>query len=113
MLIQGTASRAFGVPIPWTELAARIPILYVVMSIPSLGNFGTREIAWAQLFAEHGTRAELTAFALWTNAIFLVMHVVIGALFLNRAITLVRQMRAARRQGETVPRPFLHDAIDP
>ena len=46
--------------------------------------------------------------------VFLVMHVVIGALFFNRAIALVRQMRISRKQGEPVPRqPFLHDAIDP
>lgn len=114
VLIQGLASRAFGVPIPFTALAAGIPVLYVVMSIPSLGNFGTREIAWAELFAEYGTKAELTAFALWTNAIFLVMHVVIGAVFFNKAVALVRQMRAARKQGEPVPRqPFLRDASDP
>lgn len=114
VVIQGAASWAFGVPIPMLALAVGIPLLYVVMSIPSLGNFGTREIAWAELFADYGTQAELTAFALWTNVVFLVMHVVIGAVFFNRAIALVRQMRVSRKQGEPVPRqPFLHDAIDP
>jgi hypothetical protein len=111
--IQGAASRAFGVPIPWIDLTARLPILYIVMSIPSLGNFGTREIAWAQSFADHGSREALTAFALWTNVIFLAMHVLIGAMFLSRAVALLRDLRAARREGEAVPKPLLHDAIDP
>ena len=114
VIIQGAASRAFGVDIPWLSLAARLPILYLVMSIPSLGNFGTREIAWAESFADYGARETLIAFALWTNVVFLVMHVLIGAAFLSRAITLVRDMRRAQREGGVVPEtPFLHDAIDP
>jgi hypothetical protein len=113
LLIQGSAARAFGVPIDWLALAARIPILYVVMSIPSLGNFGTREIAWAQCFAEFGTRAELISFALWTNLVFLIMHVAIGALFFGRATQLLGELREARKRGQRVPEPLLHDAIDP
>lgn len=113
VLIQGTASRAFGVPIPWTSLAARLPILYLALSLPSLGNFGTREIAWAACFAPYGERETLIAFALWTNGIFLLMHVVIGAVFLARALEMVREMRSARAQGREIRPPLLHDAIDP
>jgi hypothetical protein len=113
ILIQGLASRAFGVEISWIALAARIPILYFAISIPSLANFGTREIAWANLFSEFGTREELTAFALWTNVIFLVMHVAIGAMFVPRAISLVRDLRKARRAGELVRAPLIRDPIDP
>jgi len=113
VFVQGAASRAFGVEIDWLALMARIPILYVALMIPSLGNFGTREIAWANLFADYGSREALYAFALWTNTVFLAMHVIIGALFFSRAVRLVREMRAARRMHETLPRPILHDAIDP
>jgi hypothetical protein len=114
VLIQGLASRAFGVAIQWQALAARLPILYLVMSIPSLGNFGTREIAWAESFADYGSRETLIAFALWTNVIFLVMHLAIGMIFFGRAMSLVRDMRKARREGDVVPQtPFLHDVIDP
>lgn len=114
VLIQGLASRAFGVSIPWLDLTARLPILYIVMSIPSLGNFGTREIAWAESFADYGTREALIAFALWTNVVFLVMHAAIGVVFLSRALGLVRDMRKARAQGDALPQePFLHDSIDP
>jgi hypothetical protein len=110
--IQGLASRSFGVPIPWLALTARLPILYVAISIPSLGNFGTREIAWANLFEGYGEDAALYAFALWTNVIFLVMHALIGALFFSRAITLVRGLRQARQEGEEIRRPLLRDAAD-
>ena len=42
-------------------------------------------------------QAWLIAFALSTNAIFAVMHVLIGALFFGRALALVRGLRSARR----------------
>jgi hypothetical protein len=113
VFVQGAASRAFGVEIGWLALMARIPILYIALMIPSLGNFGTREIAWANLFADYGSREALYAFALWTNTVFLAMHVIIGTLFFSRAIRLVREMRAAQRMQEDLPRPILHDAVDP
>jgi hypothetical protein len=112
VVIQGYASRAFGVPIPWVELIARIPLLYVAISLPSFGNFGVREIAWSSLFAAHGSREALIAFALWTNAIFAVMHALVGSLFVGRAITLWRQLREARAAGTMVPSPIFRDAID-
>jgi hypothetical protein len=113
VVIQGFASRAFGVPIPWLDLAVGIPVLYFSISIPSLGNFGTREIAWANLFADFGSRESLIAFALWTNVVFLVMHLLIGTVFASRAMTLLREMRRARREGASIPEPMLRDAIDP
>jgi hypothetical protein len=113
VLIQGAASRAFGVVIPWTDLAARIPLLYFALSIPSFGNFGTREIMWAASFADFAPRETLIAFALWTNAIFMAMHAAIGMLFFGRALELLRQVRAAQKSGKPLPEPLLHDAIDP
>jgi len=111
--IQGLAARSFGLEIEWIALVARIPVMYFAMLIPSLGNFGTREIAFATLFDDYGTRESLYAFALWTNTIFLAMHVIIGGLFLNRAIALVREVRKQSQFGNPVPRPILRDAIDP
>ncbi len=112
VLIQGLASRAFGIPIPWIDLVGRIPLLYVAISLPSFGNFGVREIAWSSLFVDYGSREGLIAFALWTNAIFAVMHALVGSLFVGRAITLWRQLREARKQGTAMPSPILRDAID-
>lgn len=111
--IQGLASRAFGVDIPWIDLAARIPVLYLALSIPSVGNFGVREFAWAGLFAEFGARDALFAFAFATNSIFLLLNVLIGVCFLGRAFELVAEIRSTRERGEPVPEPILHDATDP
>ena len=72
-MIQGLASRAFGVDIAWTALAARIPLLYLALVTPSLGNFGTREIAWAGLFSEFGSRDALIAYAFAVNSVFLIL----------------------------------------
>jgi hypothetical protein len=111
--IQGLAARSFGLEISWVALMARIPMMYVAMLIPSLGNFGTREIAFANLFEEFGSEKTLYAFAFCTNTIFLGMHAIIGVLFVGRAFALLREVRAVRKSGQPVPRPILRDAIDP
>jgi len=113
VLIQGLASRAFGVPIAWAALAARIPIFYVLISAPSFGNFGTRELAWATLFADQAPRDTLIAYGLATNTVFLILHVVIGVAFLPRALALIAEVRRARREGREIPELPLHDASDP
>lgn len=113
VVIQGLASRAFGVTIDWWALAGRLPILYLVLSLPSFGNFGTREIAWAASFSEFAPRETLIAFALATNTVFLLLHVAIGAIFLPRALVLLAEIRRLRREGAEVPEPLLHDASDP
>jgi hypothetical protein len=110
--IQWLASRAFGVEIDWMALAARIPLVYLLFTIPTLGNFGTRELAWAGLFSEFGPRDSLIAYAFAVNAIFFVLNVVIGVIFLPRALELISALRRARREGEVVPRPLLHDPTD-
>lgn len=110
---QWLATRAFGIPIPWEVLAARIPILYVAISVPSLAGFGPRELTWAYLFAEYGTREALIAYAFATNAIFLVLHVLIGVIFLPRAMDLITRMRALRAAGDVLPESLLHDPLDP
>ena len=110
--IQWLAAHAFGVPIPWTALAARLPIVYTTFLLPTLGNFGTREVAWAALFADHGTRDELVAYAFAVNAVFLVLNLLIGIAFLPRALELAGAVRSARRSGEPLARPALHDPTD-
>ena len=112
VLIQGLASFAFGVPIPWTALVARIPIVYIALSLPSVGNYGVRETVWAALFADYGSRDALIAYAFATNTIFMVMHLLIGLVFVRRAFDLAAEVR---RTALTQPlaEPLLRDAIDP
>jgi len=112
VMIQGLASRAFGVEIPWTALAARIPLLYLALVIPSLGNFGTREVTWAALFAEFGSRDALIAYAFAVNSAFLILNVLIGVLFLRRALELLGEVRRVRKAGEPAPAPLLRDPTD-
>jgi microcystin-dependent protein len=110
---QGRASRAFGVDIEWMAMAARLPLIYLTFLIPTLGNFGTRELTWAALFSEYGERDALIAYAFSINAIFLVLNVVLGILFLSRALELIRAVRQTRRDGGTVPKPLFGDPNDP
>lgn len=110
--VQWFATRAFGVPIDWTALAARIPLVYLAFLIPSLGNFGTREMAWASAFSDFGSRDSLIAYAFAVNAVFLVLNALLGVIFLRRALELIGAVRRARREGEPLPRPILHDPTD-
>lgn len=112
VLIQGLASRAFGIPIDWIALAARLPLLYLALAIPTLGNFGTREVAWAALFAEFGSHDQLIAYALGVNAVFLVINLLLGLIFLPRALQLLAAVRQARHEGAPVPERLLHDPTD-
>jgi hypothetical protein len=111
--IQWLASRAFGVPLDWSALAARIPLVYLSFLIPTLGNFGTRELTWAALFSEFGDRDALIAYAFSINAIFLVINVLLGVMFLSRALQLLSAVRQARREGDPIPSPLLRDPTDP
>jgi len=113
VIIQGLASRAFGITIDWWALAGRIPLLYLALSLPSFGNYGTREITWSFCFSEFANRDALVAYAFATNTVFLMLHVVIGVIFLPRALALIGEIRRARKRGVEVPQPLIHDAIDP
>jgi hypothetical protein len=113
VMIQGLASRAFGIHIDWWALAGRIPLLYIALSLPSFGNYGTREITWSICFSEFADSDALVAYAFATNTVFLILHVVIGVIFLPRALALIGAIRKARKEGVEVPRPLIHDASDP
>ncbi len=112
IVIQGLASQAFGVNIGWTALTARIPLLYLALMIPSLGNFGTRELAWAGLFSEYGSRDSLIAYAFAVNTVFLILNVLIGIIFLKRALELLTEVRRVRKTGELTPARLLRDPSD-
>jgi hypothetical protein len=92
---------------------ARLPILYAILTLPSLGNFGTREAAWAFLYGDLADPAALHACALATNTGFLLLNVLIGAAFLPRALELLAEVRRARAEGAPVEGALLHDAGDP
>lgn len=112
ILIQGMATRAFGNPIDWISMTSGIPVLYLAMLLPSFANFGTREIVWANVFYGYGDEASLYAFALWTNVIFLIMHVLIGIIFLKRAVALLMDLRRSRSSSDRARKPALRDALD-
>jgi hypothetical protein len=112
VLIQGFASRAFGVPISWEALTARIPLVYLSFLVPTLGNFGTREVAWAALFSEFGERDALIAYAFAVNTVFLAINVLLGLIFLPRALSLLAAVRWVRRGGGPLPEPPFRDPTE-
>jgi len=113
VMIQGLASRAFGITIDWWALAGRIPLLYIALALPSFGNYGTREITWSFCFSDFADHEALIAYAFATNTAFLLMHVLIGVIFLPSALRLISEIRRQRKRGVEVPQPLIHDAADP
>jgi hypothetical protein len=113
VVFQRVTAASFGAEIPWMAMVARIPLLYAAISLPSLGNLGTRELAWAWCFQEFAPRDTLVAYALATNATFLVLNVAIGIVFLPRALELVSEVRKAKDEGAAVQTPLLSDPADP
>ena len=113
VVLQRTTSASFGIHIPWWALAARIPLLYTALSLPSLGNFGTRELAWVTWFSDFGTRDQLIAYAFVTNTTFLILNVLVGVFFLPRALELIAEVRRARASGTALPEQLLTDPSDP
>jgi hypothetical protein len=113
VVLQRATSASFGIHIPWWALAARIPLLYTALSLPSLGNFGTRELAWVACFSDFGARDQLIAYAFVTNTTFLILNVLVGVLFLPRALELITEVRRARAAGTALPEQLLTDPSDP
>jgi len=113
VVFQRVTAASFGAVIPWWEMVARIPLLYAAISVPSLGNLGTRELAWAWCFQEFAPRDVLVAYALATNATFLVLNVLIGVVFLPKALELVSEVKKAKAEGAPVQAPLLSDPADP
>lgn len=103
VIVQGFASRSFGINIDWWCLAARLPFLYLGLTAPSIGNFGVREFVWSTLFQDQASSDALVAYAFSMNALFVLFHVVIGGLFFQRAWILLVEIRSNRREGKSVP----------
>ena len=100
-------------PIPWTALVARIPI-----ALPgALGSLG-RQLRRARVHLGGALRAStarqdaLFAYAFATNSVFLLLNVLIGAVFFRRAFELATEVRRSARSRQ-LPEPLLRDAIDP
>lgn len=104
VIIQGLASRSFGVNIDWWCLAARLPFLYLGLSVPSIGNFGVREFVWSTIFQDQASSDLLVAYAFSMNALFVFFHVIIGSLFLQRAWPLLRELRGRSRKENSIPK---------
>lgn len=113
VVFQRITAASFGAVIPWLEMTARIPILYAAILVPSLGNLGTRELAWAWCFKEFASRDSLVAYALATNATFLFLNLAIGVFYLPKALELLSEVRRAKASGTPVEPTLLSDPTDP
>ena len=76
------AVKAFNMDIPFTAMAAYVPVILLVISIPvSAFGLGTSQAAMLFLFKDYGSPAQILAFSLTYSASIILGRGVIGAFY--------------------------------
>ena len=79
------AMRAFDIHIPFTQLLAFLPVIFMIAALPiTVARIGTTQAAWIYFFGSHAPDAQLLAFSLAAHATFAVSRAAIGLVFTPR-----------------------------
>jgi len=80
------AAPMFGFELPFTELLAYLPLIFLSTAIPAVAKLGPNQVAWVLFFRDRAPEANLVAFSLAAHLTFLVLNALIGLCFLKRAM---------------------------
>jgi hypothetical protein len=76
------AAGAFGIHIPFVQLVAFLPIIFMLAALPiSVAHLGTTQAAWIFFFSQYAPAPRLLAFSLAAHATFSVTRALLGAAF--------------------------------
>jgi hypothetical protein len=76
------AAAAFGIEIPFVQLLAFLPIIFMLAALPiTVAHLGTTQAAWIFFFSQYAPAPRLLAFSLAAHATFSVTRALIGAAF--------------------------------
>lgn len=79
------AARAFDVHIPFAQLLAFLPVIFMVAALPiTVARLGTTQMAWIYFFSSYAPEAQLLAFSLAAHATFAVSRAAIGLVFIPK-----------------------------
>lgn len=76
------AARTFGIEIPFLQMLAFLPVIFMVAALPiTVARLGTTQAAWIFFFGEYAPAASLLAFSLAAHATFSVTRALLGVAF--------------------------------
>ncbi len=86
LCLHAVAARAFGLEIPFVQMLAFLPVIFMVAALPiTVGRLGTTQAAWLFFFGRYADAPRLLAFSLAAHLTFVVTRGVLGLVFLPRA----------------------------
>jgi hypothetical protein len=87
------AAQAFGIHIPFVQMVAFLPVIFMIASLPlTVAHLGLTQAAWIHFFSAYAAPETLLAFSLAAHATFTVTRAMLGVAFMPRAYgEIVRQ----------------------
>ena len=90
------AAHAFGIQIPFPQLLAFLPVIFMLAALPvTVAHLGTTQAAWIFFFSQYAPVPQLLAFSLAAHLVFASTRALLGAIWLPVAyLDLVPASRA-------------------
>ncbi len=86
VVVHHTVLGFFGIRVPFVELLAFLPIVFMVAALPlTVAHLGTSQAAWIYFFGARAAEADLLAYSLASHLTFMLANGALGLLFLPRA----------------------------
>jgi uncharacterized membrane protein YbhN (UPF0104 family) len=97
------AAHAFGIHIPFSQLLAFLPVIFMLAALPvTVAHLGTTQAAWIFFFSQYAPEPLLLAFSLAAHLVFASTRALLGVLWLPSAyLDLIP--KAPNRQIVTTP----------
>jgi hypothetical protein len=91
------AAQAFGIEIPFLQMVAFLPVIFMIASLPvTVGHLGLTQAAWIHFFGAFAAPERLLAFSLAAHATFTVTRAMLGVAFTPKAYAELVGPAAAR-----------------
>lgn len=80
------AAQTFGIQIPFLQLVAFLPVIFMIASLPvTVAHLGLTQAAWIHFFSAFAAAETLLAFSLAAHATFTVTRAMLGVAFTPKA----------------------------
>ena len=99
------AARAFGIHIPFGQMLAFLPVIFMLAALPvTVAHLGTTQAAWIFFFSQYASAPRLLAFSLAAHLAFTSTRAIVGVLWLPTAyFDLAPHAAPARQAAISVP----------
>lgn len=86
LVIHYLAVRSFGMEIPFLQMMAFLPIIFMLAALPiTVAHLGTTQAAWIFFFGDYAAGPQLLAYSLASHLSFMLTRAALGLVFLPRA----------------------------